>query len=557
VTPPRSSSPFGPLVWWELVRLARLGHAARARVLLLYALLLAVVGYAVWWSYVAQHTSPVRLFRGSADPLPPAAAARFAESLALVLLEAQLLLVAVITPAYAASAIAEEKDRQTLPLLLTTQLTDREIVWGKAAARVLFVLAAVAAGVPVLVLTLFFGGVDVQFLAAGYALTVGTAVLSAAIGISAGCHAPDTRTALVRAYGQSALLVGGVLIPPFVLFSPFAMLVYSRLDLTSHPAAMRAACGFGYPLGQLAIAWVLLAEATRALRKPGATAGPPDRTAYPEPPRGRPAPIVFAAPAPEPRPLPPLDAADPVLWKERHSGRTSPLPVLDTPVRWLEGMFAVIAFGLFVTGGFLLVQRAVRALDPVEADRMARRGPEPPDGGGGMMVAAGVLAAGLYLVPLAVGVTGCVAGERYRATLDSLLVTLLPRRKVLRSKVRAHAEGGLVFGVGALTGVACGFGADGGLRLGLAAMVAAAAGFWLVAALGAWLSVRCATPVRAFRLCLPAVVLVVGLPVLARNAIDWRDTAEMVSVLAWTAVGLAVAGAVLWWRAEAGLERGA
>src|SRR5207244_10391881 len=42
---------------------------------------------------------------------------------------------------------------------------------------------------------------------------------------------------------------------------------------------------------------------------------------------------------------------------------------------------------------------AVRALDPVEAERMARRGPEPPDGGGGMMVAAGVLAAGLYLVP--------------------------------------------------------------------------------------------------------------------------------------------------------------
>jgi hypothetical protein len=220
-------------------------------------------------------------------------------------------------------------------------------------------------------------------------------------------------------------------------------------------------------------------------------------------------------------------------------------------------MFAVIAFGLFVTGGFTLVQRAVRALDPVEAERMARRGSEPPDGGGGMMVAAGVLAAGLYLVPLAVGVTGCVAGERYRATLDSLLVTLLPRRKVLRSKVRAHAEGGLVFGVGALTGVACGFGADGGVRLGLAAMAAAAAGFWLVAALGAWLSVRCATPVRAFRLCLPAVVLAVGWPVLARNAIDWRDTAGVVSVLAWTAVGLAVAGAVLWWRAEAGLERGA
>ena len=33
--------------------------------------------------------------------------------------------------------------------------------------------------------------------------------------------------------------------------------------------------------------------------------------------------------------------------------------------------------------------------------------------------------------------------------------------------MRAHAEGGLVFAAGALTGVGCGFGADGGVPLGL------------------------------------------------------------------------------------------
>ena len=42
----RRSALFGPLVWWELVRLARKGHATRARVLVLYVLLLAVVGLA-------------------------------------------------------------------------------------------------------------------------------------------------------------------------------------------------------------------------------------------------------------------------------------------------------------------------------------------------------------------------------------------------------------------------------------------------------------------------------------------------------------------------------
>jgi ABC-type transport system involved in multi-copper enzyme maturation permease subunit len=549
----RRSSMFGPLVWWELVRLARRGDAARARVLLVYLLLLTIIGFAFWKAFPG---SPMRLFRGAAGPLPVATAAEFSQSLALVLLEAQLVLVAIIAPAYAASALSEEKDRLTLPLLLTTDLTDREIVWGKAVGRVLFVLLAVLAGVPVLMITLFLGGVGLGLLASGYALTIGTALLCAAIGASAACHSPDSRSALVRAYTQSAVFVGGTLIPPFVMLSPFAMLIYTQIDLSVQPEVVRLACGFGYPVGQVAVASALIASAARSLRKAGATAGPIDRTAYPEPPRGRPAPVVFALAEPEPVTLPPVDEANPVLWKERYASRVRPLPLLDTPARWLSAMFAIIAVMLFVTGGWLLVTRAVRALDPIEADRLAQRGPEPPDQGGGLMTTAGVLAAALYLVPLAIGVAGCVAGERHRGTLDALLATPLSRWSILGSKVRAHTESGLVFGIGAITGIGCGFGADGGTRLGLAAMIALVAGFALVIALTAWLSVRCATPVRAFRLALPAVVAVIGLPVLVRSAIEWGTIGPSIAVFDW-AVGIcAVTALVLWWRAGAELERG-
>jgi len=209
------------LVWWELVRLARRGHTVRSRILLLYALLLAVVVFAFWWS---RSTGPVPLFLGTATPIPHTQVADFARSLAFTLLEAQLLLVAIITPAYAAASLSEEKDRGTLALLLTTALTDRAIVCGKAVARGTLVLAAVASGVPVLVLTAMLGGVGIDLLAAGYALTVGTVILSVGIGVGAACHSPDSRTALIRAYLHSAVLVGGALIPPFVLLSPFAML---------------------------------------------------------------------------------------------------------------------------------------------------------------------------------------------------------------------------------------------------------------------------------------------------------------------------------------------
>ena len=59
-----------------------------------------------------------------------------------------------------------------------------------------------------------------------------------------------------------------------------------------------------------------------------------------------------------------------MLWKERHTGRTRKLPVLDTPVRWLGGLFTLIAVMLFATGGWQLVKRALWAMDPVEAERL-------------------------------------------------------------------------------------------------------------------------------------------------------------------------------------------
>jgi ABC-type transport system involved in multi-copper enzyme maturation permease subunit len=522
----------------------------RARTLLLYSLLLAIVLFAFWWSFPA---SPISMFLGPAESIHARDVSKFAGILALALLESQLLLVVAITPAYAAAAIAEEKDRRTLPLLLTTELTDGEIVWGKALARVLFVLTAVATGIPVLALTLLFGGVDLEFLLAGYALTTGTVILCAAIGVSAACHAPDSRGALIRAYSQCAAIVAGVLIPPLVLLSPFAMLVYHGLEVRS--GVMRALFGFGYPVGQTVIACAIMVEATRNLRRAGPAVEPPQPTAYPEPPRGRAVLMVPFILDHAPEPLPPVDDADPVLWKERQSWRT-PLPILGRSARILGAVFTIVTVTLFAIGGFLLIQRVSHALDPTEAEKLLRRGPQPPDPAGSMLVAAGVFASGLYLVPLAVGVAGCIAGERSRQTLESLLATSLSRWRMLWSKVRAHTERGLAFAGGAAAALGAGFGADGGAWFGLAALVAYAAGVGMVLGLATWLSVRCATPVRAFRLCMPAVVAVVSLPVLVWYLTQWEDTTRSVEALAWTAGAFAVLGVLFWLRAGVELERG-
>src|SRR5262245_41084509 len=116
----RPHSLFGPLVWWALVRLTRLGHILRACILLIYTLLLASILLAFWTSYPA---NPVPLLLDAINVLfgawPSDAErgrrlAEFGRSLPVVLLAAQLLFVAAAAPAYGAAVVSEEKDRRTL-----------------------------------------------------------------------------------------------------------------------------------------------------------------------------------------------------------------------------------------------------------------------------------------------------------------------------------------------------------------------------------------------------------------------------------------------------------
>lgn len=134
--PPPRARLVGPLGWWELVRLARRGQGHRARLLVLYFLFVAFVITPILWF---PHADPVALFTGGQAPLAPREMAAFGGRFATVLLEAVLLAVAAMMPGYAATAVAEEKERGTLELLLTTPMTDREIVLGKAVGRCGFV----------------------------------------------------------------------------------------------------------------------------------------------------------------------------------------------------------------------------------------------------------------------------------------------------------------------------------------------------------------------------------------------------------------------------------
>jgi ABC-type Na+ efflux pump permease subunit len=105
--------------------------------------------------------------------------ARFGSLLFQLFSLVQLALVLFFAPLFAASRIAQEKDRQTLVLLLMTDLADRELVLGKLLASLLPVGMLLAASAPVFTLVSVLGGVSLEQI--GWSLA-----LCAAAGLAAG-----------------------------------------------------------------------------------------------------------------------------------------------------------------------------------------------------------------------------------------------------------------------------------------------------------------------------------------------------------------------------------
>ncbi len=108
--------------------------------------------------------------------------ARFGALLFQVLAVVQLVLVVSFSALLAASAVAQEKDRRTLVLLLLTRLTNSELVLGKLFASLLNVLALIAASLPVFMATALFGGVSFEQIGRVFVVTLVAAIVSGSIG---------------------------------------------------------------------------------------------------------------------------------------------------------------------------------------------------------------------------------------------------------------------------------------------------------------------------------------------------------------------------------------
>lgn len=108
--------------------------------------------------------------------------ARFGAILFRILAPLQLALVMFFAAITAASAVAQEKDRRTLVILLMTRLSNSELVLGKLFASLLNVLVMLAASLPIFTLIILFGGIAPAQIGRIFAVTLAAAFAAGSLG---------------------------------------------------------------------------------------------------------------------------------------------------------------------------------------------------------------------------------------------------------------------------------------------------------------------------------------------------------------------------------------
>jgi ABC-type transport system involved in multi-copper enzyme maturation permease subunit len=181
---------LGPVFWFDLVRVARRQPLVLWRSL--YGLSLLAALFVLYASSL-----PEAMFGGHVSKQEASA---FANRFADMFMAVQFVAVILITPAVTANAVAEERGRNTLPFLLGTHLSSREILLGKLFTRLLQVGLLILTGLPVLAMVQFMGGVDLSQIVAEYAALALTALSLGCLGVFCGVFVKKPHNAAWRAY---------------------------------------------------------------------------------------------------------------------------------------------------------------------------------------------------------------------------------------------------------------------------------------------------------------------------------------------------------------------
>lgn len=373
-----------PFLRAETQRWARRPHMFAIRAGVLFALLLVLL--AVYLLEVRAGSATFTLKRRAA----------LAERYVLAILIMQNVAVLALAPLLVIHSLREEENRRTIELLLASQLTEREILWGKCFAHVALLASLVLACLPVVLLLQSWSGVAGVVVAVNYLNTAANLVTICGLCFLCSLQAHGTSSFLGSLWHR----VYWFFLPALMLRLNYAALVFAippSATLSSHMAEL------GVLVLLHASCWLILLWSSKRVfaewRKRIAEGTFIDKAA---------APVGTNFPRTE-------VGDDALLWKETQYRKNGlPAEALIVPP------FLVVCALAYANGG----------------NWFAGRNPEFAEYGQHAFRAMIVLTCGYYCLSITLCLTTSFAVERERGTLDNLLVLPLARFELLRAVTR-------------------------------------------------------------------------------------------------------------------------
>ena len=336
-----------------------------------------------------------------------------------VIVACELALVLLVAPAATAGAICVDKARGSLAHVFTTDLSDREIVFGKLFARLVPIGGWILCGIPVLALSGLSGGVDATSSLAAALVVIGSGAICCSLALFISIWAKKPYQALLAAYLIEAVwLLAKPLLEAVAAANPyyedfFYVFNHNRLASMNPIIFLRDQLSTGVSLSEcvlffavsVTVAFTIAWSGSRNLRRVVLTqSGAPIR-------RDKPG---FAAKMLAKLPEPSIDA-DPVLWREWHRKR---------PGKWVGRFWVGYVVVLFFMSLLAIVNDY---LSPGVRSWSIWSGPNFA----GLVNGAGV---SLGLLLLSISAATALAEERDRGSLDVVMTTDLSTAEIVRGK---------------------------------------------------------------------------------------------------------------------------
>lgn len=339
----------------------------------------------------------------------------------------QMIILLLITPAFVAGAITDEKKSGTLQYLALTDLESRHVVLGKLVARLCQVALVMIAGMPLFAVMAGFGGIPWESM-----LFVLLVLLMPMFGLSAATilmsvYCKQTRDAVMGLYviffvvGVIGYLVGG----PFAYLDPIYVLdkawgPRNSLQLYGHDGAFERLLIAGVIWGTIgAVCTVVAAARMMPVYLKGMESLRPEQSAWYN--AGRES-------VPE----------EPVRWRETQVEGIAPFAGLRRVPQWLGIALIVLAStatSLLVL--YLAKDPKAKVADVMRAslDMNVRKSSELLPGASEGFFLQGLGA--MFLASLVVGIrcSGSIAQEREKQTWEAVLLTPMTAKQIVRGKL--------------------------------------------------------------------------------------------------------------------------